>query len=165
MTDAVFVPAMMTGTPMVLKQWQGMSRLPFGRRIFNWLIGYTVPYAGSISPEVVTLSPGFARARMADRRRLRNHLHSLHAVALTNLAEMTGNLALMSRQPAKGARWIITGFDSEYLKKARGTITAQCEVADLDWSQAQSLEGRVELRDAQGDLVMVARPRWKIGPA
>ena len=89
----------------VLKQWSSFSRLPFGRRLFNVLIGITVPYARSIAPEVVELSPGQTRARMADRRRVRNHLRSLHAVALTNLAELTGNLALMSRQPPKGARW------------------------------------------------------------
>ena len=101
---------------------------------------------------------------MADRRRVRNHLRSLHAVALTNLAELTGNLALMSRQPAKGARWIITGFHSEFLKKARGTITADCSLPALDWSTAQTLDGRVELRDAAGDLVMIAHPHWRIGP-
>lgn len=154
-----------TGTATVLKQWSGLSRLPFGRRLFSFMIGLTVPYAATIHAEVKELEPGHARVVMKDRRRLRNHLRSLHAVALTNLAELTGNLALMSRQPAKGARWIITGFDSDYVKKARGPITAQCAVEPLDWSQAQPLQGRVELRDTSGDLVMVARPRWKLGPA
>lgn len=148
----------------VLKQWSSFSRLPFGRRLFNVLIGITVPYARSIAPEVVELSPGQTRARMADRRRVRNHLRSLHAVALTNLAELTGNLALMSRQPPKGARWIVTGFDSEFIKKARGTITAECSLPALDWSTTQDLHGRVELRDAKGDVVMIARPHWRIGP-
>lgn len=148
----------------VLKQWRSFTRLPLGGRLFNALIGLTVPYAGSIAPQVIELSPGYARARMADRRRVRNHLRSLHAVALTNLAELTGNLALMSRQPPKGARWIVTGFDSEFVKKARGTITAACSLPDIDWSAAQDLQGRVELRDAAGDLVMIARPHWRIGP-
>lgn len=162
---ALAVPAAPTAAEAtVLKQWSSFCRLPLGRRLFNLLIGVTVPYAGSIAPEVVELSPGHARARMADRRRVRNHLRSLHAVALTNLAELTGNLALMSRQPPKGARWIITGFDSEFLKKARGTITADCSLPALDWSTAQTLDGRVELRDAAGDLVMIARPHWRIGP-
>ncbi|WP_341913481.1 DUF4442 domain-containing protein [Ferrovibrio terrae] len=155
------VPAQAT----VLKQWAGLCRLPFGRHLFNLMIGLTVPYAATIGPQVVELVPGYARARMTDRRRVRNHLRSLHAVALTNLAELTANLALMSRQPAKGTRWIVTGFDSDYLKKARGPITAECRIAPLDWSVAQPLDGLVELRDAGGDMVMVARPRWRIGPA
>lgn len=149
---------------MVLKQWRSFCRVPLGRRLFNLLIGLTVPYAGSIAPQVTELSPGYACARMADRRRVRNHLRSLHAVALTNLAELTGNLALMSRQPPQGARWIVTGFDSEFVKKARGTITAECHLPDIEWSAAQDMTGRVELRDASGDLVMIARPHWRIGP-
>ncbi len=148
----------------VLKQWRGFSRLPLGRRLFNLLIGITVPYAGSIAPQVLELAPGQARAQMADRRRVRNHLRSLHAVALTNLAELTGNLALMSRQPATGARWIVTGFRTEFLKKARGTITAECSLPELDWSATQDLDARVELRDTAGDLVMIAHPQWRIGP-
>lgn len=151
--------------PVVLRQWAGLGRLPFGRRLFSWLVGFTVPYAGSIGAQVLTLRPGLAEARMADRRRVRNHLHSLHAVALTNLAELTANLALMSRQPPKGTRWIVTGFDSDYLKKARGPITAHCAMPELDWSQAQPISGLVELRNVAGELVMAARPRWRIGPA
>lgn len=165
MTSATLQATAAQADATVLKQWSGFNRMPFGRRLFNLLIGLTVPYAATIGPQVVELVPGHARARMADRRRVRNHLRSLHAVALTNLAELTGNLALMSRQPPKGARWIVTGFDSDYVKKARGTITAECTLPPLDWSQAQSVEGRVDLRDSAGDLVMTARPRWRIGPA
>lgn len=148
-----------------LQRWDSLRRLPFGRALFSRLIGFVVPYSGSIDARVVMLAPGMVELRMADRRRLRNHLRSLHAVALTNLAEMAGNLALMSRQPAKGGRWIVTGFDSAYLKKARGRITATCLVDAVDWSVPQEFEGRVELRDAAGELVMVGRPRWKTGPA
>ncbi|WP_300300499.1 DUF4442 domain-containing protein [Ferrovibrio sp.] len=150
--------------PTILQQWQRVSRLPFGNWLFSRLIGLTVPYAATINARVLSLMPGSARAQMADRRAVRNHLRSIHAVALTNLAELTANLAIMSRQPAKGARWIVTGFDTEFVKKARGAVTALCEVGPLDWSQPQSLSGRVELRDAAGDIVMLATPRWKIGP-
>lgn len=149
----------------ILQQWNRLCRWPFGRLLFSRLIGLTVPYAATIGAQILALSPGYARARIADRRRVRNHLRSIHAVALTNLAELTGNLALMSRQPARGARWIVTGFDSEYVKKARGPITAFCEIAALDWSRSTDVQGRVELRDASGDIVMLATPRWRIGPA
>ena len=82
-----------------LRQWRRFSAFPLGRRLFNRLVGFTVPYAASIRPQVLVIEPGLARVRILDRRRVRNHLRSIHAVALINLAEMTANLAMMSTQP------------------------------------------------------------------
>ena len=146
-----------------LRQWRRFNAFPLGRRLFNRMVGFTVPYAASIRPEILTIEPGLARARILDRRRVRNHLRSIHAVALINLAEMTANLAMMSTQPRHG-RWIVTGLDTDFVKKARGAITAECRIEPMEWTQARDVSGKVELRDAAGDIVMIARPRWKIGP-
>ena len=60
---------------------------------------------------------------MADRRAVRNHLDCVHAIALANLAELAGNVALAYSLP-DDARFIVSGMEIEYLKKARGMITA-----------------------------------------
>lgn len=148
----------------LMTQWQRFNRLPGGRYLFGRLLGFMVPYAATIRPDVLSLEPGRARMRLADRRSVRNHLRSIHATALITLAETTANLAMSSGQPRDG-RWIVTGMDSEFIKKARGPITAECRVEDQDWSKPQDVQGRVEVRDQAGDLVMLARPRWRIGPA
>ena len=83
-----------------------------------------------------------------------------HAVALTNLAEMTGNLALMTAQEP-GARWIITSFETKFIKKARGRITAECTIA-FDPNVAGEYSGAVTLKDAAGEIVAEATPRWKV---
>ena len=62
------------------------------------------------------LRAGYAEVRMADRRAVRNHLDSVHAVALANLAELAGNVALMYSLP-DDARFIMSGMEIEYLKK------------------------------------------------
>jgi acyl-coenzyme A thioesterase PaaI-like protein len=148
----------------LLRRWARFAKLPWGGRLLGRLIGLTVPYAGTIAPEIVELAPGLARVRMRDRRRVRNHLKSVHAVALVNLAELTGNLAMTSRQPRQG-RWIVTGLDVDYVRKARGRIEAFCELPELDWSKPADVTGEVVVKDASGEVVVRARPRWRLGPS
>ena len=63
------------------KGWQRLSPLPLGKWAFSRLVGRMVPYSGSIRPYVEVLSPGYGRISIRDRRGLRNHLRSVHAIA------------------------------------------------------------------------------------
>ncbi len=155
-----------TPAPSVLARWRSLSRLPFGRWLFSKLMGAVVPYAASIDARVQQLDAGLSRVTLRDRRAVRNHLKSIHAVALTNLAELSANLALMSRENAGGnSRWIVTGMETRYVKKARGPITAETLLPPVDWSSPQLLSGQVTLRDAANEVVMIATQHWKTGPA
>jgi len=144
-----------------LRQWNSFQRLPAGRSLFSFFARIQVPYTGTIRARVEELRPGYARVSMPDRRKVRNHLRSVHAVALTNLAEMTGNLALMAAQ-GPSARWIITSFETRFLKKARGRITAECTLEGFDPNAPGDYEGRVILKDASGGIVAEATPHWKV---
>jgi acyl-coenzyme A thioesterase PaaI-like protein len=148
----------------LLAQWGRWAKWPWGRWLFSKSLAWVVPHAASIDARVEALSEGQARLRLRDRRQVRNHLKSIHAAALTHLAEMTANLALTTRQP-KGARWIVLGMETRFLKKARGPIHADITLPIIDWQQPQELTGSVTLRDASADVVMVATQRWMIGNA
>ncbi len=143
--------------------WERLKRVPGGRRVFSRMIGMLAPYTRTIGGEVVELRRGYARVNMKDRRPLRNHLGSVHAIALANLAELTGNAALAYSLP-DDARFIVAGFTIEYVKKARGTITATTECAPIESSERQEYEVPVVLSDSQGDVVARASLRSLVGP-
>ena len=143
--------------------WQRFRPLPGGKRLFSLALGRLAPYTGTISPRVEELRDGYARVVMHDRRAVRNHLRSVHAIALMNLAEVTSGLALTYALPAD-ARAILTGLSIDFLKKARGTLTAEAALEPPQTSERQEYEFESRIRDEVGDLVAIARARWLVGP-
>ena len=143
--------------------WHRFRRLPGGKRLFSAALGRLAPYTGTISPRVEELREGYARVAMRDRRAVRNHLRSVHAIALMNLAEVTSGLALTYALPAD-ARAILTGLSIDFLKKARGTLTAEASLEPPQSSERREYEFESRIRDEVGDLVAIARARWLVGP-
>ncbi|MBA4070694.1 MAG: hypothetical protein C0497_02510 [Gemmatimonas sp.] len=147
----------------ILTQWRRLSVLPGGGWLFSKLLGWQVPYSGSVSPRVLLLEPGHARVRIRERRALRQHLGSVHAIALMNVAELASGLAMLGALPA-GMRGIVTKISIEYFKKARGTLVAESRcVVSPDLPEGE-YDFQSEVQDAAGDLVARATVTWKLGP-
>jgi acyl-coenzyme A thioesterase PaaI-like protein len=148
----------------LLVLWRRCARLPGGRWLFGRLLRLQVPYSASIGARVEVLEPGYARLSLADRRAIRNHLRSVHAVALTNLGELTSGLAMITALPP-GTRSIVTHIETEYSKKARGTLVAECRAAVPEaLGAATDLVVAADIRDAAGDVVARVQVRWRLAP-
>ena len=153
----------MSATATLRRTWETLSPLPGGKGLFSRLFGKLVPYTGTIRPEVLELRPGYARLRMRDRKGLRNHLNSVHAIALMNLAEATSGLAMNFGLP-DSARAIVTKLEIEYLKKARGVLTATCDCGVPDAGVDREIVIQADITDAAGEVVARAFATWKVGP-
>ncbi len=127
------------------------------------MIGWMIPYSGSIHPRVLELRAGYAKIQMRDRRSVRNHLHSVHAIALMNLGELTTGLAMTLAMP-DDARGIVTGLSMEYLKKARGVLTAECIAPPFDATVSGPHDFTADIVDTSGAVVARATAHWLVGP-
>ncbi len=143
--------------------WQSLSTKPGGRWLFSKLFSRFIPYSGSVAPEILELSPGRAVIAISERWKVRNHLRSVHAIALANLGEMSTGLALGFGMPA-GTRSILVRVSCEYLKKARGRLVATAEAPAVASAETRDYEVTSLIRDENGGLVAKTVAVWKVGP-
>jgi acyl-coenzyme A thioesterase PaaI-like protein len=147
----------------LLSLWRRLSPLPGGAWLFSKLFGFMIPYAGSVGPRIRVLEPGHAEVEIPDRRSNRQHLGSVHAIALMNLAEMTSGLAMMVGLPPT-VRGIVTTLSMTYHKKARGTIRAVARVTLPEVDEDRDFDVSAECFDREGALVATGQVRWRLGP-
>lgn len=143
--------------------WQDAEGTADGRREFSEALGAMVPYTGSIGAIVRELSPGRAAVELTEHEAILNHLASIHAVALMNLAELTTGLALL---PSLGGevRGILRGLSISYEKKARGHIVATSHVSLPEITEDTELEVKATITDDDGDICANAVATWRLGP-
>lgn len=147
-------------TSRVLHLYRTFERKPLGKWLFSRLVCFKAPYFASIAPRIVSLAPGRGEATLRHRRRVSNHLGTVHAIALCNLAEFIGGLTTDVSIPAS-MRWIPRGMSVEYLKKATGNMQAVATVLEPARESAQGYElpVRVDVLDEAGEAVFRATIR------
>ena len=148
----------------LLRIWRRLAPLPGGRRLFGWIIAWGIPYSGTIGARIRVLEPGHCILLLRDRRGVRNHLRSIHAVAITNAGELASGLAMTTALPPD-TRAIVTQLGTEYFKKARGPIVVESRVVDPPRPSApMDVEVQATLTDQAGDLVARVTAMWRVAP-
>ena len=141
----------------VLALWKKMQRWPAGAWLFSRAVCFKAPYFGTVHPRFETLEPGRCVASIPDRRGMHNHLGTVHAIALCNLAELCAGVMTDASLP-RDMRWIPKGMTVSYLKKAkgrlRGTATPQIPIASAP--QGYDLPVNVDVVDGAGERVFHA---------
>jgi len=146
----------------LLGLWRLLSPYPGGRWLFARIFGLMVPYSGSVGPRFLVLEPGHAEVEIPDRRSNRQHLGSMHAVALINAAEQASGLAMLVGLP-DDTRGIVTHISMQYLKKARGPIRAVSTVVVPAITTDTDIDVTADCLDAKGSVVARATVRWRVG--
>lgn len=143
--------------------WARLSPLPGGRWLFGRVMRFMNPYSGAVGATVDTLEPGYAKLVLKQRRGVENHLNSVHAIALANVAEMASGLAMLAGLPDT-VRGIVTKISIEYLKKARGVLTAEARVTVPNVTSDMEYLVNSIVKNEAGEEVARAVVTWKLGP-
>ncbi|SFK38854.1 hotdog fold domain-containing protein [Lysobacter sp. cf310] len=149
----------------VLALYRKFERMPAGRWLFSRAVCLKAPYFASISPRFVSLQPGRCEASLRHRRRVTNHLGTVHAIALCNLAELTAGVMTDATIPPS-MRWIPKGMTVEYLKKATGTMhgIATPDIPVVEAASGYNLPVSVVVNNDAGEAVFRARIAMWVSP-
>jgi acyl-coenzyme A thioesterase PaaI-like protein len=147
-----------------LAMWRKLSGRPGGAWLFSRLICLKAPYFASIRPRFEELRPGYCRIRLAKRRAVLNHIGTVHAIAMCNLAELAGGTMTEVTIPPTH-RWIPKGMTVEYLKKAATDVVGVAEpLSPAVGEEAADYPVQVTVSDANGEAVFRAVITMWVGP-
>lgn len=136
--------------------FQNFSQLPVvGKRMFSQAVSFRAPYFGTISPQFQVLQPGKVEVSMRNRRSVHNHLGTVHAIAMCNLAEAAAGTIMEATLP-KTLRWIPRGMTTRYLKKAETDLVARAQIETPAEDFVGDVVVPVQVFDAKGQVVMEA---------
>lgn len=138
-----------------LAMYNKAKKLPAGNWIFTKALCFVAPYFGSIKPNFDELRQNFCQISIKKRRRVQNHIGTVHAIAMCNMAELAGGTMTDVSVP-KGARWIPAGMTVQYVKKAKTDLIAVADGSGLDWSVNGDVIVPVVVKDTAGVIVFTA---------
>jgi len=149
----------------LLSLYRKVTRWPAGHWLFSRAVCFKAPYFGTIAPRIVSLEPNRCEVRIADRRRVHNHIGTVHAIALCNLAELAAGVMTDATLPPS-MRWIPKGMTVEYLKKATGTMhgVATPDVPLVESASGYELPVTVVVKNDAGEAVFRASIGMWVSP-
>lgn len=139
----------------LVKIYNKLQNKPAGKWMFSKLVCRVVPYFGTIYPKVEFLSSEKCIVSMKKRKAVYNHINTIHAIAVCNLAEMAAGLLMVASTPLKGMRWLPKGMNVQYLKKCESTLTAEVNIQLDDLVVGDNILN-VKVTDESGALVVIA---------
>jgi len=147
-----------------LRAWHAHSASRLGRWLFARIVCRRAPYFATIRPRFIELRASVCKVGMRRRRRVENHLGSIHALALGNLCELAAGMVTEVTIPP-GMRWIPRGMTIEYLRKAESEVCATARLDKSEWTASGSVAVPVSVADRNGNEVVRAVITMHITPA
>ncbi|MFT7404977.1 hotdog fold domain-containing protein [Zhongshania sp.] len=146
-----------------LKLWRKLSAYPAGKQLFSKGVCFKAPYFATIKPVFEELETGYAVVRIKEHRSIHNHIGSVHAIAMCNLAEIAAGVVSEASMPS-GMRWIPAGMTVRYLGSAKGILRGYATMREIVPGEKGAVPVKVEVKNAVGNVVFDAEISMYISP-
>ena len=146
-----------------LSAWNRLESKPFGKTLFSRFVCFKAPYFATIAPRFEELLPNFARVSMKKRRAVTNHIGTVHAIAMCNLAELAAGTMTEVSIP-ESMRWLPKGMQVDYVKKSSGGVHAVATLPDVAEGPGRDVPATVEIKDDAGEVVCRATITMWVSP-
>lgn len=150
-------------TMNALGVWRRFESMPFGKTFFSRFLCFKAPYFATIAPRFEELRPGYARVAMRKRRAVTNHIGTVHAIAMCNLAELAAGTMTEVSIPAS-MRWLPKGMQVDYVKKSTGGVHAVATLPEVAEGPGRDVLATVEIKDDAGEVVCRATITMWVSP-
>jgi acyl-coenzyme A thioesterase PaaI-like protein len=156
-----------TGSSGTYRAWQRLADKPGGSRLFSAAAMARVPYFASVLPHVRRMEPGLAEVSVPKWFFIYNHLHTVHAIASCNAAEVAMGMLMEATVPTSH-RWIPKAMTVSYLGKATTSLRAIARIDPPDFTaitEGAELVVPVSVTDRHGIEVVHADITTWVTPA
>jgi acyl-coenzyme A thioesterase PaaI-like protein len=137
----------------VLDSYNTLAKLPAGRRLFSFGYARRVPYFRTIKSRMIHLAPNYAALKLPNRKRVHNHIGTVHAIAVCNGLEAAMGALAEATIPA-GKRWLPKGMTVDYVAKSTTDLTCIAESDPVDWEQGPEVPVRVKAVRTDGTVAV-----------
>ncbi len=129
-----------------------LALLPFGRFLFSKIVCFTAPYFSSIRPRITHLAVNQCECLIKKRRRVTNHINTVHVIAICNGLEMAMGVMAEASVP-RHLRWLPMGMNLDYTAKANSDIRCFATIPADAWQPGEQLVA-VTAKDDEDKVVV-----------
>ena len=147
-----------------------ISKLPTNLRTrgLTFAVGSVVKFAGTAKVEILEMTATRLHGRIRNRKRVQNHIGSVHAAAMALLAEsVTGLVVGMSVPDSRTP--VIKSMKVDYIRRAQGDLEAvatltQADVDRIRVTEKGDITVPVKVTDADGNEPIQSEMIWAWTP-
>lgn len=135
----------------------------YPKRLLSWVIGRKVPFVGTSNIRFELMTKDKVVVSLKNKRKVRNHIHQIHAAAMILLAETATGMVLGMNIPDDRIP-LVKSLNTDFVKRSTGAMRAEAVFTEAQRALLQTEKGetkiQVKITDELGVEPIVCEVVW-----